>query len=144
MSNVFSATGEAVLENWLGLCDKYDVKAEHRLPFYKDVKLMAKPPVIRSPHDVLDEFYEKMHAYLADAAPGATIPDEMTLMRDHGLDPHVRSDRQAVHKFLRDNEMLQLVPGQPAHFVKRLTNGTGNGAAATNGTTGSDATASSD
>jgi len=116
---------------WFNTCRQYGVPQEHQLELYEAIQEHFQPAVRRSESDVLADFFEKAAQAFRDTDPGQPVPDPKDLMREHGLDPTIRSDLRATRKFMLENQLLSYVPGRSAQYVRRLTNGSGGVNAAT-------------
>lgn len=120
-------------EGFARLLDEFQITIGRGNPFAYMAALQKffKPPTVREDSEILAENFERMAAYLREnvTEDGAEI-DLDALLRNHDLDPTIRSTKSLANRFLKDAGLVRITKAQPAQMVRQLANGSGNGAGA--------------
>ena len=115
---------EPEFEFAIEVAKKYGCKEGSALPLYLDYKRHFRPQVERTEPEVLQDAFDQMLEAVKILQDGMMV-DRVALMKEHGLDPHNKSDSAKTRLFLKESGLLQIRGGTPETWVRRITNANG-------------------
>lgn len=112
---------ELIAQYKIGL-DKY-VADKDVIAAFTHARNIFFPEVIRTVQEVLDEFFANLTEALKTWNPAEPLTLERAIEAGKLNNPS-RSDKQKIHKWMMENELLQYHPTKGESWTKRITDQT--------------------